>query len=182
MGLVITISGLHGTGKTTYAKALSSSFNLRHISAGMFFRQIATEKGITISDLTSMTVKNDEIDRLVDERTRVEAKRSNVVIDGLLAGWMSRDFADIKIYLTASDDVRISRIARRDEVSISKARKMTLFRERVERKRFKKFYGIDINDVKIYDLILNTELLPIELNIDIIRNFIQKYINSYGGI
>jgi len=178
MGLVITISGLHGTGKTTYAKALSNSFNLRHISAGMLFRQKATEQGITISDLTCVAVKNDELDHLVDERTRVEAKRGNVVIDGLLAGWMAGEFADIKIYLTTSDDVRISRIARRDEVSISKARKATLFRERVERKRFKKIYGIDIDDVKIYDLILNTELLPIELNIDILRKFIQKHIKS----
>lgn len=172
MGLVITISGLHGTGKTTYAKALSNRFNLRHISAGMLFRQKATEQGITISDLTCVTVKNDELDHLVDERTRVEAKRGNVVIDGLLAGWMAGEFADIKIYLTTSDDVRILRIARRDEVSISKARKVTLFRERVERKRFKKIYGINIDDLKIYDLILNTELLPIELNIDIIRKFI----------
>ncbi len=43
MGLVITLSGLHGTGKTTYAKPLSQIFNLRHISAGILFRQIAEE-------------------------------------------------------------------------------------------------------------------------------------------
>jgi len=181
MDLVVTISGLHGTGKTTYAEMLSNCFDLRHFSAGMLFRQIATEKGLSITDLTHVAARKDEIDHLVDERTRMEAEGGNVIIDGLLAGWMARGFADIKVYLTARDDVRISRIAKRDGTSTSEARRMTLFREGVERRRFKKFYDIDINDLKIYDLILNTELLPMESNVEIIKKFIQEYIKLQGG-
>ena len=48
MTLTVTISGLHGTGKTTYARILSKDFGLRHISAGDLFRQIAKGKGVSI--------------------------------------------------------------------------------------------------------------------------------------
>ena len=96
MGLVITLSGLHGTGKTTYAKTLSQIFNLRHISAGILFRQIAAEKKISISELTQMAARNDKIDQLIDERTRMEAERGNVIIDGLLAGWIALKYVNIK--------------------------------------------------------------------------------------
>ncbi|MCK5402942.1 AAA family ATPase, partial [Candidatus Bathyarchaeota archaeon] len=109
MSLVITLSGLHGTGKTTYAKTLSKTFNLRHISAGILFRQIATDKDISISELTKLASRNDKIDQLIDERTRMEAERGNVIIDGLLAGWIAIKYVNIKLYLTTSDKVRFSR-------------------------------------------------------------------------
>ena len=39
MALAITISGLHGTGKSTYAKRIAEAFRLRYVSAGEFFRR-----------------------------------------------------------------------------------------------------------------------------------------------
>ena len=182
MGLVITLSGLHGTGKTTYAKTLSKIFNLRHVSAGILFRQIAAEKDISISELTQMASRNDKIDQLIDKRTRMEAGRGNVIIDGLLSGWIAFNYADIKLYLMTLDKIRFSRIAARENISTIKARKLTLFREEIERKRFIKYYQIHIDNLTIYDLILNTELLSIESNVIIMKTFIQEYIKSQGGI
>ena len=95
MNLVITISGLHGTGKSTYARILSEGFNLRHVSAGELFRQIARERGLSVSELSKFSSKNREIDNLIDERTRGEARRGSVALDGLLAGWMAKDEADL---------------------------------------------------------------------------------------
>jgi cytidylate kinase len=181
MSLVVTMSGLHGTGKSSYAEILSNSFNLRHFSAGKLFRKIASEKGLSISDFTRVAARTAEVDRLVDERTKVEAKKGNVIIDGLLAGWMASEFADVNFHLMTPDDVRISRIAKRDNTSIREARKMTLFREDVERRRFKKFYGIDLDDIRMYDLILNTALLPIESNVEVMVKLIQEYIKFHGG-
>ena len=180
MGLVITISGLHGTGKSTFARILSKKFKLRLVSAGELFRQIATKRRLTISELSKISYENKEIDEIIDERTRMEAKKGNVVLDGLLAGWMARDEANIKIYLTASESVRVERIARRDGITYDAARKATLLREELERIRFKRFYGIDIDDTSIYDLALNTGLLSVKANVKVIENFIKEYIMEYG--
>ena len=128
MNLVITISGLHGTGKSTIARAISKAFNLRHISAGDLFRQIAFKRGLTVSELSKLSAKNRSVDDVVDERTRSEAKRGSVVLDGLLTGWLAKDHADLKIFLVASETARITRIAGREGISYNTAREATLQR------------------------------------------------------
>ncbi len=178
MDLVVTISGLHGTGKTTIAEVLAKNLGLRHVSAGQLFRQIAGERGLSLRVLSMRAAEKDELDRLVDDRTKEEAKKGNAVIDGLLAGWMAGENADLKFYLSASDDVRIARIARRDRCSLEEARKATFFRESLERRRFKRFYAIDIGNLSIYDLVLNTEHLSPKGNVSVLESFARAYMKE----
>jgi cytidylate kinase len=181
MTLTITLSGFHGTGKSTYARIISKNLNLRHISAGGLFRQLAREKGLSVAELSRISAENPEIDQLIDERTKDEARRRNVILDGLLAGWMADDLADLKIFLTAPDKMRFKRIARRERIKYSQARQTTLFREGLERRRFKRVYGINIDDTSIYDLIFNTGLLTVKANIEVIEKFINEYIKASRG-
>jgi predicted cytidylate kinase len=181
MNLTITISGLHGTGKTSYAKILSKTFTLRHLSAGQLFRQIAKEKNVSVIELGQVAISNYDIDHLIDERTRKEARKGNVIIDGLLAGWIARNFAEIKILLVAPERIRIERIAKRDKLSFEKAKEATLFREKIERERFSKIYNINIDDKSIYDMVLNTDLLSFKSNITLMKHFILEFIKLREG-
>lgn len=176
MGLVIAISGLHGTGKSVYARNIAKEFRLRYISAGELFRQIAMERKLSLAELSLEATKDDGIDRLLDKRTREEIKKGKIVVEGLLAGWIAMEHTALKIYLKAPNEIRISRIASRDSISYTEAEKTTLFREQNERKRFKRIYDIDIDNLTIYDLILNTALMPIESNIKIIKSMIKEYL------
>ncbi|MBS7643330.1 AAA family ATPase [Candidatus Bathyarchaeota archaeon] len=176
MGIVVTISGLHGTGKSTYARALAEEFRLRHISAGMLFREMATRKGLSVEELSKLAEVDPEIDRIIDERTKMEAKKGSVVIDGQLAGWMAKDHADIRIFLTAPDRVRIERLAHRDNVDYQEAERQTRLREEIEWRRYRKFYDVDIRDTSIYDLVLNTALLPIDSSIKVLKDIVREYI------
>ena len=92
---------------------------------------------------------------------------------------MARKEADLKLFLTASEKVRIQRIAKREGISFNAARRATLLRETLEKRRFNRFYGIDINDTAIYDLTLNTGLLSVKANIDVIETFVGKYVTAY---
>ena len=179
MNLIITISGLHGSGKSTIARAISQAFKLRHVSAGELFRQIAYKRGLTVSELSKLSSENRSVDNVVDERTRSEAKRGSVVLDGLLTGWLVKDEADIKIFLVASETARITRIAGREGISYNAAREATLLREGLEKRRFNRFYGVDIRDMSLYDLVLNTGLLSVDANIQIIKTFIREYVKVY---
>lgn len=181
MSVVIALSGLHGTGKSTYARNIAKEFNLRHISAGELFRQIAFEKNLSLAELSSEAEKNPEIDRLLDERTRMEIEKGNLVVDGILSCWIARDYSALKIYFSTPYAERISRIASRDKVPYDDAEKVTSLREEVEQRRLKKLYNIDIFDLSIYDLVLNTSLFPIELNTSMLNNFVREYIRVYGG-
>jgi len=180
MGLVVAMSGLHGTGKSTYARKLAERFSLRYISAGGLFREVAHRRGLSLKDLSLEASKKEELDRVVDDRTLAEAEKGDVVIDALLAAWMVHNLANLKIHLFATDEVRIARIAQRDSVSLEEARKETLYREDLERRRFKSFYDIDITDLSIYDLILNTGLVSPEGNMQVLESFVKAYINEHG--
>jgi len=172
-GLVITVSGLHGSGTSTQARRLAESLGLRYISAGLLFRRIAEERGLTLEELSRLAEESPELDRMIDERTKEEARRGGVVIDATLAGWMAED-ADLKIFLTAPLEERVRRIARREGLSLEEAMRETLKRERSERERFKRYYGIDINDLSIYDVVLNTALFKPDVTARILRGIVEE--------
>jgi len=179
--IVVAISGLHGTGKSTYAHAIAEEFDLRVVSAGELFRKLAEEKGVSLEELSRISGTNSTIDLQIDERTKSETKRGAVIVEGRLAGWMTKDESHIKILLTAPDQVRFKRIAERENLSLEEAKRITLFREDEERKRFKNYYGIDLNDNSVYDLIINTNKLPLNSCIKVIKEFIYEYIKALGG-
>ncbi len=179
--IIVAISGLHGTGKSTYAYAIAKEFNLRVVSAGELFRKLAEEKGISVEELSRISGMDSTIDFQIDERTRSEAESGAVIVEGRLAGWMTKDESHIKILLTAPNQVRFQRIAERENLSLEEAKRITLFREDQERKRFKNYYSIDLDDDSIYDLIINTNKLPLNSCIKVIKKFIREYIKALGG-
>jgi cytidylate kinase len=109
-----------------------------------------------------MAAEDDSIDKLIDERTKAEAAKGNVVIDAQLGAWMVKELATVKVLIIAPDDVRFRRIAARDGISIEEARKLTLAREAIQRERYKKYYGIDVGDQSIYDITLDTGAYSID--------------------
>jgi cytidylate kinase len=156
MGLVVTIGGPHGTGKSTYAKMIAKQLKLRYISAGKMFRDLAKEKGLSLEELSRQAAESPEIDNLIDERSAVEAAKGNAVIEGQLAAWMAKDSAHVRIYVRASDEARIGRIARRDHLDYETARTQTVEREKIQRDRYKRYYGINIDDLTPYNIIVDT--------------------------
>ena len=160
--MIITVSGPHGTGKSTYAARLAEALRIRHVSAGALFRRIAKEKKLSLEDLGEKALEDSSIDKLVDERTIAEGEKGNVVVDGQLAGWILKDRADLRIYLTAPEDVRLERIAKRDKVTLEEARVQTEQRESVQRERYSRHYGFQVEDRSIYHLVLDTSLGSIQ--------------------
>jgi cytidylate kinase len=156
MGLVVTIGGPHGTGKSTYARMIAKQFKLRYVSAGQLFREIAKEKGIGLEELGKQAASSPGIDRMIDERSAVEASKGDAVIEGQLAAWMAKGLAQVRIYLKAPDKERIARIANRDHLSYETARRQTLERERIQRERYRRYYGINIDDLTPYNLVIET--------------------------
>ncbi len=169
-GLVIAVSGPPGSGKSTYAKILAKAFNLRYFSAGVLFRRMAREQGLDLYEFHRLAERVHDFDRMVDNAYLKEAKRGNVVIDAHLAGWFLRDVADLKIYFTAPLEVRAERISKRDGKPYEEALREIVERERSNAKRYMDIYGIDIRDLSVFDLVINTDLWSIE---DISRILIE---------
>ncbi len=176
--VVITISGPHGSGKSTIAKEIAKALNLKYVSSGQTFRRLAKEYNCDLEEFSRKCEQDHSIDRKIDQITIDEAKKDDVVLEGQLASWMANDFVNFSIYVTASLDTRVERIAKRDDIDFKTAKKITLARTKSEVQRFKRMYKIDIENKEIYDLILKTDRLTKEEvnNILIVacKGFIEK--------
>ncbi|TFG08362.1 cytidylate kinase [Candidatus Thorarchaeota archaeon] len=175
MNRVITIGGLHGTGKSSVADRIADEFNLRRVSAGNIFRRLADERNMTLEEFSHYAEKNEDVDRLLDDTLRVEAEKGDAVLDGQLAGWMAGENADLKILLTAPLEVRVKRISERDGTSYEESRRETIVREGSEGARYQEYYGIDISDLSIYDIVLNTAKYDLDGVVLILTHAISTY-------
>jgi cytidylate kinase len=176
MGSLIVISGLHGTGKSTCANYLAKYFKLKYLSAGQVFREMANKKSMSIAEFSELASIDTRIDFEIDNMLRKESDKGNAVLEGQLSAWIVGDEADMRILLTAPDKVRIKRIAKRDAISIKKAYDATYEREKSEKERYLKYYGIDLEDVSIYDLIFDTSLLGEKHTMKTLKDMVEDYL------
>lgn len=154
--MLVAVSGRHGAGKTTLAKSIADHFNLKYISAGEIFRQMAKEQGMSLIEFTKYTEQHPEIDRRIDKRMKKEAKRGDRVLDSQLAYYFSKSFNPINILVFAQKNDIIRRVSEREGISLEKARKEVETRESNEKKRFKRLYDVDLWEPKDFDIMINT--------------------------
>ncbi len=174
--MLITISGPAGSGKSTAAAALADELGYDHVSGGDIFRELAAEKGLTPLELNKLAEEDDAIDRDLDRRLRdLAAERDDLVLESRLAGWMAGEHADFRIWLDAPLDVRADRVANREDKDPELARTETEARADSEAKRYADYYDIDIGDLSIYDLVLNTARLGEKGMIEPIVAVIEAY-------
>ena len=154
----ITVSGPPGSGTTTLARIIAERHGYTLISAGEMFRDLAKERGLSITEFGEIAEKDVSIDALIDVRQKEAAKeRDDIVVEGRLSGWMVEE-ADLRIWLDAPIGCRAKRIAARDGMDEYTAREMTLEREESERTRYRNYYGIEIGDLSPYHLAMNSEV------------------------
>ncbi|MEA2076277.1 MAG: AAA family ATPase [Euryarchaeota archaeon] len=152
----ITISGLSGSGTTTVAELLSRELSMDVISAGEMFRAIAEEKSLQLRQFNKLAENNDDFDRGIDEKQCEEAmKREKVIVEGRLSGFFV-PAADLKVWLKAPLEIRAQRVAGREHIAYEEALSAMKSREQSEHKRYEQYYGINLDDLTIYDLVIDS--------------------------
>jgi predicted cytidylate kinase len=157
--MLITISGVPGSGKTTVAKLLSRRLGIPHIYAGDIYRQQAAARRLTLAEQNELAEKDHSIDRELDHRLAEYARGGGVVLEGRLAGFIAdaEKVDALKVWLTASDRVRAARVAQREGADAERVLNENTARHDSDAKRYKDIYGWDLNDTSIYDLSLITD-------------------------
>ncbi|HOV66796.1 MAG TPA: AAA family ATPase [Methanoregulaceae archaeon] len=159
----ITVSGPPGSGTTTLARWLAARTGFALISAGEVFRGLARERGMDLAAFGALAESDPAFDRMIDERQREIAEQTDdIVVEGRLSGRMVSN-ADLRIWLQAPLPVRVRRILEREAgADIAGAEAETAEREACEARRYRQYYGIEIDDLSVYDLVLNTERFDVE--------------------
>jgi predicted cytidylate kinase len=156
--VVITISGTPGSGKSTAAKLLHDRTGIKYVYSGMIFRNLAKEYKMSLEEFGKYAEENKDIDTELDKRQIEILKKGDVILEGRLSGWLAfkNDISALKVLIDADLDIRAGRIVNREQGSIEKRKKEIIKRERSEQTRYKKYYDIDLKDMSIYDLVIDS--------------------------
>jgi cytidylate kinase len=178
--LIITLGGLPGSGKTTVARILADRLKMEYINAGDIFRNLAAKKGMTLEEFGFFAERNPNIDKAIDKKLLEIARRDNVILEGRLAGIMLElaDVEALKVWLEAPLEVRVQRISGRDTKSSEAAMADTQLREKSEWDRYYNIYHVDIRDLDVYNLIIQTQDRTPE---DIADEIIEKFEAAQKG-
>jgi cytidylate kinase len=158
--MIITISGHAGSGKSTAAAMLSAATGIPTIDVGSVFRAQARRRKMTLAAFARYAKAHPEIDRRIDQAMLKRARRkANLIWQGRLAGLMAAKagIPSLKFWLNASPKVRARRVAGRESIPAARALKEILRRDRADRARYRKAYGLDVADMTVYDAVIPTD-------------------------
>lgn len=184
---LVTISGPPASGTSTLSENIAQSLNFEVVNGGDIFRNIAEEKGLTLSELSELSEEDDSIDKEIDNRLKdtiqdhLSGERKpdgdGLIVESRLAGWHADGRADLSIYLDAPAEVRAQRISDRDETVDELKR-----REESEAKRYMDYYGIDIHDLSIYDMVIDTNDVSIPAMTERVISTLKRETELYSSV
>ncbi|MDV0446738.1 Cytidylate kinase [Methanosarcinaceae archaeon Ag5] len=172
--MIITLSGLPGTGTSTVATIIKERSGMDFISSGEIFRGLAKEMNLSLAEFGVLAETDPSVDLKIDVRQQELSKtRDNLILEGRLAGHMSAAAPPgktvLRVCLKAPIETRVRRIMTREGTSSFKFEMdKTIERENSENTRYQKYYKININDLSVYDLVIDTDRLLPETIADII--------------
>jgi len=170
----ITLFGLAGTGTSSVGKALSKKLGYTFMSTGNIFRAKADSLGLTLHQFEELCNQNPEHDKALDQEVKKFGDgNDNFVIESRLAWYFIPDSIKIKLHCDFSE--RIRRVAKRDVVTVDKAKELTVAREAFGAQRYKDFYGItDFAPDSAFDLSIDTTTTPIEKVLERIQSYLEE--------
>lgn len=160
--MLITIGGLPGSGTTSVAKLLAEKLQRKRMDAGDIWDEMARERETDVLGLNLIAENDPSIDLELDKKLIEKARiNENGIMESRLIGYFchQEDIPSFKIWLTADSEVRVDRLK-----GAGRSSEKVTEREASEKKRYLELYSIDIDDLSVYDLVVNTnEITPEEI-------------------
>jgi cytidylate kinase len=186
--IVICISGMAGTGKSTLSQKLAEKYNLKCYSGGDALKELAKAEGYDVSrqgwwespeglNFLKERVINPKFDKAVDAKLLEYAQQGNVLLDSWTMPWLLKE--GFKIWLIASIEKRAARVAERDKITVNKAFKVLEEKEAKTKAIYKKLYGFVLGeDFAPFDLVLDTDNLNAQEVFDVLCRVIDNVVLS----
>ena len=184
--IVICISGMAGTGKSTLSKKLAEKYNLKCYSGGDALKELAKAEGYDVSrqgwwespeglNFLKERVIDPKFDKAVDAKLLEHAQQGNVLLDSWTMPWLLKE--GFKIWLMASIEKRAARVAERDKITVNEA--FNVLEEKEDRTKaiYKKLYGFVLGeDFAPFDLVLDTDNLDAEEVFEVLCRVINNVV------
>ncbi|MDD2681099.1 MAG: cytidylate kinase family protein [Patescibacteria group bacterium] len=186
--MIISLSGAHGSGKSTIAQKLADSLAWPRYYMGGLRREAAAKKGLTLAEYNKLGETDIETDQEVDTyQKKLGEENDNFIIEGRTSWYFIPH--SIKIYLDVDEDEGARRVFshlqqenERNEGgetdSVESVKNSLKKRLESDNLRYKKYYGIDVYVREHYDFYLNTTNLSPEESFQQVYSYIKKRLDK----
>ncbi|MFI7429119.1 AAA family ATPase [Micromonospora sp. NPDC049836] len=179
----IVFNGDLGSGKSTVSVEIAKRLNMRRVSVGDLYRQMAQERQMTALQLNLHAELDQAVDGYVDQLQRdIAASGERLVMDSRLAWHFFTDA--LKVHMITEPTEAARRVLARPSgpaesyTSLDEARAKLRERSESERGRFIVRYGVDKARLRNYDLICDTTRATPE---QVIQHVIDVYEGRLGA-
>lgn len=178
--MIITINGDAGSGKNTVGKLLAEKLKFKFYCIGDIRRDMAKKRGMTLEEFNKLGEKESFTDLEVDSyQQELGTKEDNFVIVGRTSFHFIANSKNI--YLEVRPEIGAERILKDKKrgktekyKDVEEAKKKLEERKQNDIRRYKKYYNIDIYDLKHYDLLIDTSDLSPEGVAEKIVEFVKE--------
>lgn len=172
--MIITISGLTGSGKSTLGDEIAKKLGIKHVS--MTHKKFVPAG----TDLVKFT-KNAKpaFEKAFDKEIIREARKEDSVVTTWLGPWLIKD-ATVKVWLHASIDTRVKRkIKELGGKPLKHVRKYVMQKDSTNMEKYRKLYNIDLESRRGFDVDINTDRLTIDQAADLIIALVKIKTKKY---
>lgn len=180
--IVVTVDGPSGAGKGTLSSFIADEMDLNKYSAGDFFRGIASDRGLSVEELSEVADK--ETDLKVDRRTLEKGLNENCIIEARIPSLVLGDYSDLRIFLTADLEERAKRVSedhkKGKRETEEKTRDLQEVKERIKKRdednwsRYNDYYGLGERDLEKYDVLIDNTDMSIEEQKETVRKVLER--------
>jgi len=192
--MIVIVSGLPGSGKSTLVESIAEEFNLKKIFASGILKQLkeketanaqSAEKGAGFweskegKEFTKKRLQELDFDRKLDEELlRIAGEDGDLIFDSRTMPWLFKGEA-FKIWLKASERTRAKRIASRDGRNDEEIIEGMRSRYESDKEIYKKLYDFDLGeDFSPFQLVIDAD----ELTADQVSNIAIMAIKKFFGV
>ncbi len=185
--MIISISGYHGSGKSTIAKMIAEKLGWPRYYMGGLRREAAKKRGLTLAQYNKLGEEDPQTDLEVDSyQKELGKKEDNFIIEGRTS-WFFIPHS-LKIYLDVKKEIGAERIfnnikkenggiGRNEDNNLNTIEdviKSLEERHLSDKKRYEKYFGIDVYNKSHYDFYLDTSNIGIDEVFEKTFSFIKE--------
>jgi CMP/dCMP kinase len=180
MSKIITITGALGSGKSTIAGILCEKLGFERYSTGQAQRKIAEKYGITTLELNKRAEQDKSIDDEIDGVFKsLEENGRSYIIDSRMAWHFIPSSFKVKLeidpVIAAQRVTKDSLRTNEDHATLEETLENLKKRRASEVERFQKYYHVDIEDRKNFNLVIDTSFKTPEEIVQIILDNFEKF-------
>ena len=164
--LRLTVSGPPGSGTSTLVGKLCEDRGWSSVNGGDIFRKEASNRGLNVVEFSALCKQDLEVDRSLDTivRSAMSDPEGPEVVESRLCGWWAQELGlqCPRVWVSVSDEERARRIQNREGGDYRTCLELSKKRQSDDMDRYRELYGIDLDDMSPYTLVVDADELDAE--------------------